>query len=206
MITDPEVYFAQGCGRCARFATPDCSTRRWLPGLAALRRICREAGLQEAAKWGHPCYLHAGRNVAILGAFRGDYRLSFFHAALLQDPEGLLERQGPRTKHPDCLRFDTAEGPLAREAAIRALLAQAMDLAARGVVPPKETQPPDLPEELVAALAADPALAEGFRALTPGRQKSWALQVGAAKGAATRRARIDRGRARILSGKGPTEG
>lgn len=50
MITDVEDYFAQGCGRCPRFATPDCSTRRWAAGLAALRRLCLEAGLTETAK------------------------------------------------------------------------------------------------------------------------------------------------------------
>ena len=39
MITDPDAYFAKGCGRCDRFATPDCSTRFWLAGLLTLRRI-----------------------------------------------------------------------------------------------------------------------------------------------------------------------
>ncbi len=63
MITDPDVFFDKGCGRCDRFATPDCSTRLWLPGLLTLRRICRGAGLVEVAKWGHPCYMHADRNV-----------------------------------------------------------------------------------------------------------------------------------------------
>ncbi|HMS94815.1 MAG TPA: hypothetical protein PKA03_06290, partial [Tabrizicola sp.] len=63
MITDPEVYFTQGCGRCDRFATPDCSTMLWLPGLLTLRRICRDAGLTEVAKWGHPTYTHSGRNI-----------------------------------------------------------------------------------------------------------------------------------------------
>ncbi len=120
MITDVEDYFDKGCGRCARFATPDCSTKAWLEGLLVLRRICREAGLQEVAKWGHPVYVHAGRNVAIIGAFRGDFRLTFFHAALLDDPAGLLtffhaallddpagllEKQGENTRHPDCLCF-----------------------------------------------------------------------------------------------------
>ena len=45
MITDPDDYFTKGCGRCERFATPDCSTRPWIEGLNALRRICLELGL-----------------------------------------------------------------------------------------------------------------------------------------------------------------
>jgi len=82
MIDDVDVYFARGCGRCERFATADCATRRWSDGLHALRQICRDAGLTETAKWGHPCYMHAGRSIAILGALRDSFRLGFFDAAL----------------------------------------------------------------------------------------------------------------------------
>lgn len=205
MITDVEDYFTRGCGRCDRFATPDCSTRTWLPGLMALRRICRDAGLTETAKWGHPCYMHAGRNICIFGAFRGDFRLTLFNAALLSDPGRLLQRQGPNTRHPDCFRFTDNDGPARLEPAIRACLAEAMAHAERGTLPPKEASDIALPEELVEALDADPELAEAFAALTPGRRKSWALHVAGAKTAATRQGRIAKGRARILAGKGALE-
>lgn len=205
MITDPEVFFDQGCGRCDRFATPDCSTRLWLKGLLALRRICREAGLTEVAKWGHPCYMHAGRNICLMGAFRGDFRLTFMNAALLKDPEGLLERQGPNTRHPDCIRFTDNDAPTRLEPAIRAYLAEAMTYADQGLLPPKEPAEVELPEELVEALDSDPDLAEAFAALTPGRQKSWALHLNDAKTSATRLSRIQKGRAKILAGKGATE-
>ena len=49
--------------------------------------------------------MHGGRNVAIIGAFRGDYRLSSFNAALMKDPGGVLEKQGANTQHPDMIRF-----------------------------------------------------------------------------------------------------
>jgi uncharacterized protein YdeI (YjbR/CyaY-like superfamily) len=205
MITDVEDYFANGCGRCDRFATPDCSTRLWLPGLLTLRRIANAVGLTETAKWGHPCYMHAGRNIAIMGAFRGDFRLTFMNAALLKDTGGLLERQGPNTRHPDCIRFTDNDAPSRLEPVIRAYLAEAMVYAEQGLLPPKEPTEVDLPPELVEALDADPALAEAFAALTPGRQKSWALHLNDAKTTATRFARIERGRAKIMAGKGATE-
>lgn len=205
MITDPDAYFAQGCGRCDRFATPDCSTRLWLEGLLTLRRICRAAGLTETAKWGHPCYMHAGRNICLFGAFRGDFRLTFMNAALMQDPEGLLERQGPNTKHADCIRFTDSEAPARLEPAIRAYLAEAMGYAEQGILPPKDPTGIDLPEDLINALDADPDLAEAFAALTPGRQKSWALFLKDAKTTATRLSRIQKGRAKIMAGKGATE-
>jgi uncharacterized protein YdeI (YjbR/CyaY-like superfamily) len=205
MITQVEEYFARGCGRCARFDTPDCSTRAWIEGLLTLRRICRAAGLQEVAKWGHPVYMHAGRNIAILGAFRGDFRLTFFDAALLQDPEGRLERQGPNSRHPDCLRFTDPAGPARAEPVIRAFLTQCMQVAEQGLRPPKDVAEVDLPAELVEALDADPDLAEAFSALTPGRQKSWALHLSDAKASATRVSRIEKGRAKIMAGKGALE-
>lgn len=205
MITEIEDYFAKGCGRCERFATPDCSTRRWVLGLNELRRICREAGLVETVKWGHPCYMHAGRNIAIIGAFRGDFRLSFFNAALMKDPHGVLEKQGPNTRHPDMMRFtDTAQ--VARmEPVILSNLKEAMGYADAGIKPPKEQSDIEPPEELVEALESDLELAAAFRKLTPGRQKSYAINLGSAKTAATRRARIVKFRAKILAGKGATE-
>jgi uncharacterized protein YdeI (YjbR/CyaY-like superfamily) len=205
MIADTETYFAKGCGRCARFATPDCSARRWAGALTALRDICRGAGLAETAKWGHPCYMHAGRNVAILGAFRDDVRITFFEAGLLDDPEGLLERQGPNTRAPDAVRFRDNDAPARRAPALRALLAQAMAHAEAGRRAPRDPVEIDLPEEMTEALDADPALAEAFAALTPGRQRSYAVALASAKTSSTRVARIARFRDRILAGKGATE-
>jgi uncharacterized protein YdeI (YjbR/CyaY-like superfamily) len=205
MIDDPNDYFAMGCGRCDRFASPDCSTRLWLPGLLTLRGICCDLGLQETAKWGHPVYMHADRNIAIIGAFRGDYRITFFNGALMHDPEGVLERQGPNSRHADCLRFADNAGPQALAPVIRAYLAEAMGYAEKGVLPPKEVSVVDLPAELVEALDVDPDLAEAFAALTPGRQKSWALHLNNAKTSATRVSRIDKGRTKILAGKGAQE-
>ena len=205
MITTPDAYFADGCGRCDRFATPDCSTRLWLPGLLTLRRILTDAGLLEAAKWGHPCYMHAGRNIALFGAFRGDFRLTFMNAALLKDPDRVLERQGPNTKHPDCIRFTDNSAPATMEPVIRAYLKEAMTYAEQGILPSKEPTEVDLPEELIEALDADPELAEAFAALTPGRQKSYALFLNGTKSPATRLARIEKSRPKIMAGKGATE-
>jgi uncharacterized protein YdeI (YjbR/CyaY-like superfamily) len=205
MITDPDAYFAQGCGRCDRFATPDCSTRLWLPGLLTLRRIANDAGLTETAKWGHPCYMHAGRNICLFGAFRGDFRLTFMNAALMRDSEGLLQKQGPNTTHPDCLRFTDTAAPAALEPVIRAYLKEAMSYAEQGLLPAKVPTGVDLPEELVEALDTDPDLAEAFAALTPGRQKSYAIFLNDAKTAATRLARIEKSRPKIMAGKGATE-
>ena len=205
MITDPDDFFTRGCGRCERFGTPDCSTRRWADGLATLRAICREAGLEETAKWGHPCYMHAGRNIAIIGAFRGDFRLTFFEAALMTDPDGVLEKQGPNTRQSGTIRFASERRATELEPVIRAYLDEAKGYAERGIKAPKDDCEPDLPEELIEALDADIELAEAFEALTPGRRRSYAIKLASAKQSKTRIARIARFRDRIIAGKGATE-
>lgn len=205
MITEIEDYFAKGCGRCARFATSDCSARRWSEGLAELRRICREAGLEEAVKWGHPCYMHAGRNITVFGAFRDDFRMSFMNAALLRDPDGVLEKSGPNARHREVIRFRENGAAAALEPVIRATLEEAMGYAEAGTLPRKEPRAIDLPDELVKALAADPELAEAFNGLTPGRQRSYAINLAGAKKPETRVTRIAKFRPQILAGKGALE-
>ncbi|MDB5422317.1 MAG: hypothetical protein JWR59_2264 [Brevundimonas sp.] len=205
MITDPNDFFTLGCGRCDRFATPECSTRPWIDGLNQLRRICLDAGLEETVKWAHPCYLHAGRNIAIFGAFRSDFRLSFMNPSLLKDTEGLLEPQGPNSQTPSMIRFTAVEQVAEREAVIRAYLRQLMDHAEAGTTAAKTMRELDMPDELADALDADPELSEAFLALTPGRRNSYMFNLNQAKQSATRIARIEKFRDRIIAGKGALE-
>lgn len=184
---------------------PECSARRWAAGLVELRRLCREAGLIETVKWGHPCYVHAGRNVAIIGALRGDFRLSFFNAALMQDPRGVLERQGPNTRVANMIRFTDNAQAAAMAETITAYLKEAMGYAETGLRPPKDGSEIDLPDELIDALDADSELAEAFRQLTPGRRKSYVIGLSSAKTSTTRIARIAKFRPKILAGKGANE-
>ncbi len=205
MISDPDDFFTKGCGRCDRFATPDCSTRRWIDGLNNLRRICLDMGLNETVKWAHPCYTYAGRNVAMALAFRTDFRLSFMNPGLLRDTKGVLEPQGPNSQTPSMIRF-TAVGQVGEmEPVIRTYLRQVMDHAEAGTKPPKVEREIDTPDELTDALDADPELAEAFQALTPGRQKSYLFNLNQAKHSATRVARIEKFREKIIAGKGALE-
>ena len=205
MITIIDDFFSKGCGRCDRFDTPECSAQVWSAGLAALRQLCRDVGLEETVKWGHPCYMASGRNIAIIGAHRGDFRLSFFHAALMKDPAGLLEKQGPNTQHPDMFRFTDAARVRTLAPTITAYLKEAMGYAAAGLTPPRDTRTLELPDELVDAMDTDPELAEAFHRLTPGRQRSYAIVLGGLKKPESRIARIEKLRPAILAGKGAQE-
>jgi uncharacterized protein YdeI (YjbR/CyaY-like superfamily) len=205
VITEIEDYFSVGCGRCERFATADCSTRKWAGGLLALRRLCIDLKLVETVKWAHPCYMHAERNIAIIGALRNDFRLSFFNAALMKDAEGVLVRQGPNTRHPDMIRFTDNAQVAAMEKTIRSYLEEAMAYAEAGIKPPKDANEIELPYELAEALDSDPELAEAFHSLTPGRQKSYIINLNSTKRPETRISRIIAFRDRIFAGKGAME-
>jgi len=205
MITDPAEFFTKGCGRCDRFATPECTTRRWLPGIERLRTLCLQAGLTEVAKWGHPCYMHGERNIAMIATLIGDFRLHFFEPGLMNDPAGVLVPNGPNARRPSIMRFTANEQVAELEPVIRAYLAEAIGYADQGLHQPKDEIEIELPDELGEALDADPELAEAFHALTPGRQRSYVFAINGAKQAATRFARIAKYRDRILAGKGALE-
>jgi uncharacterized protein YdeI (YjbR/CyaY-like superfamily) len=149
--------------------------------------------------------MHADRNIALIGAFRGDYRLTFMNAALLQDPQKILEKSGPNTRNADMIRFVSNDGPGKLEPHIRGYLSEAMGYAKAGLKPAHEQHDLELPAELVDALDSDPELAEAFFVLTPGRQRSYVINLNGAKTSATRIARIGKFRSHILAGKGATE-
>lgn len=205
MISDIETYFQSGCGRCNRFDSPDCSARIWKEGLEALRSLCHSTEMDEVVKWGHPCYVHAGRNIAVIGAFRADFRLSFFEAGLMQDPDGLLVRQGAKTAYPDALKFCSRADVDAASDTIVSYLREAMGYAEEGRRAAKPETAMEWPAELTEALDCDAELAEAFHALTPGRQRSYLINLNGAKRAETRTARITKFRDKILAGKGALE-
>jgi len=176
-------------------------SKRWPEEVAALRPILLGCGLTEAVKWNKPCYCHEGRNIAIVQEMKDFLALMFFKGALLSDPEGLLQSQGPNTRSAMRLCFTSVAEVKAATNAVAALVAEAIDVEAAGleVGPAPELV---LADELRERLADDPALAAAFDALTPGRQREYNLYISDAKQSSTRSARIDRHVDRILAGRG----
>lgn len=206
MITEIDDYFAKGCGRCARFETPDCAVQHFAHGLADLRRICLDLGLVEAVKWGHPCYMHNGSNIAIVGAFRDNFRMTFMNGSLLKDAGKVLRTAGPNSRTANVLFFQSDDDVATLEPVIRAYLTELMQYARDGIKPAQTDHGDmDLANELVTAMDTDPELAEGFHALTRGRQHGWNLHFTSAKQTATRATRIAKARDKIIAGKGWNE-
>jgi uncharacterized protein YdeI (YjbR/CyaY-like superfamily) len=196
-------YLAQGCGRCALYATPACKVHSWKKELQVLRQLLLASGLKEELKWGVPCYTHKGKNVLIIAAFKDNFTLSFFKGALLKDKMKVLEKPGENSQAGRVIRFTDTKQIQKIEETLLAYIFEAMEIEEAGkkvISKPLSDYP--MPAEFKAKLKAMPSLKKAFEALTPGRQKAYLLYFGEAKQSATREARIEKYMVKILSGKG----
>ena len=173
----------------------------WSSEMTALRSVLLKAGLSEEIKWGKPCYSAEGRNIAIMQPMKELLALMFFKGAVLADPDGLLESQGPNSRSALRVRLTSVAEVKARAASIRALVAEAIAAEDEGREVPKAAEL-ELVAELQDRLDGDLALRDAFQALTPGRRREYNLHIASAKRAATREERVTRCAERILAGKG----
>jgi uncharacterized protein YdeI (YjbR/CyaY-like superfamily) len=175
--------------------------KAWRGEIQKLRSILLDSGLDEDLKWGKPCFLFAGRNVAIIQPFKEHCSLMFFKGALLQDTHGLLRSQGQNTQSAMRLEF-TSEAQITK-AAVKSYVKQAIAVEKAGLrVDFKAKRELELPEELTQILQKDRRLAKAFHSLTPGRQRAYVLHFMDAKRSQTRTARIEKCIPKILAGVG----
>jgi uncharacterized protein YdeI (YjbR/CyaY-like superfamily) len=176
-------------------------SQRWPEEISALRPILVGAGLDEDVKWAKPCYSHDGRNIAIVQEMKDFLALMFFKGALLGDPDGVLEEQGPNSRSARRMQFTSVDDVTRRADTITTYVREAIAVEEAGldVGPAPE---PDLAPELSERLDRDPAFRIAFEALTPGRQREYNLYFSGAKQAATRASRVEKYARKILDGKG----
>jgi uncharacterized protein YdeI (YjbR/CyaY-like superfamily) len=202
-IDSVNEYFSEGCGRCSRFQTPDCSTQIWREELTLLRSLILSSGLTEELKWAHPCYTDNGKNIAVMGAFRDCCTVSFFKGALLSDPEHILELPGENSQSGRVIRLRSVAQIKLLADVIKAYLREAIEIERSGQQVEKikiEERP--IPQELADKFEEMPELREAFRALTPGRQRGYLLHFSQPKQAKTREARIAKSIEQIIAGNG----
>lgn len=174
---------------------------KWPDEMATLRPILLRAGLTEAIKWGKPTFSHEGKNIVIFQEMKDFLALMFFKGALLPDPDGVLESQGPNSRSAlrMCFRSVADVKRLAKTVQSYVRAAIAVEDAGLEVGPAPEVV---FAPELQARLDRDPKFRAAFEALTPGRQREYNLHISDAKQAATRDARVEKCAPKILAGKG----
>jgi uncharacterized protein YdeI (YjbR/CyaY-like superfamily) len=174
---------------------------QWPREIAALRQVLAGCGLTEEIKWAKPCYSHEGRNILILQEMKQFLAVMFFKGALLADPDGVLEDQGPNSRSARRMRITSVDEVTQLADTIAAYVAEAIEIEDSG----RQVAPaPDLVlvAELQTRLDADPALRAAFEALTPGRRREYHLHIAGAKQPSTRSSRVDACVPKILAGKG----
>jgi uncharacterized protein YdeI (YjbR/CyaY-like superfamily) len=176
-------------------------SEKWPAEMTDLRPILLGCGLAEEIKWGKPCYSFEGRNIVILQEMKEFLALMFFKGALLPDPDGVLEEQGPNSRSARRIRFTSVDDVARLSDTVKAYIDEAIEIEAAGLEmgPPPE---PVIVEELQKRLDHDPAFKVAFEKLTPGRQREYNLYFSDAKQARTREARVDKCAHKILEGKG----
>jgi uncharacterized protein YdeI (YjbR/CyaY-like superfamily) len=177
--------------------------QRWSGEYAALRRLCLASGLNEELKWGQACYDLNGGKVVLIHGFKEYCALLFMKGALLRDPKGILVQQTKNVQAARQIRFCSVADINKQATTVKAYIKEAIAVEKSGAkVPMKSAAQFDVPLEFQTRLDDDPALAEAFHALTPGRQKGYLLHFAAAKQSATRTARVEKHSPRILNGLG----
>ena len=176
-------------------------SEKWPDEMTELRPILLSGGLVEEFKWGKPCYSHEGSNIVILQEMKEFLALMFFKRALLNDPESVLEEQGPNSRSARRVRFTSVEDVARLAGAVKAYVGEVIEVEEAGldVGPAPEIV---IVEELRHRLDEDTAFKAAFEALTPGRQREYNLYFSGAKQAKTRTARVEKYAAKILDSKG----
>jgi uncharacterized protein YdeI (YjbR/CyaY-like superfamily) len=173
----------------------------WRGEIQKLRRLLLDCGLDEDLKWGKPCFLFEGRNVAIIQPFKEHCSLMFFKGALLKDTHGLLRSQGENTQ--SALRLEFRSEAQVTQVVVKSYVKQAILVEKAGLkVSFKAKDELELPVELTQILQKNRRLAKAFHSLTPGRRRGYVLYFTGAKQSQTRTARIEKCIPKILAGMG----
>ena len=206
MTKSIDVFLADGCGRCSKFATDACTVRVYAAEIEALRSIALSVFEEETMKWGGPCYSYKGKNVAMIFSFKDNCGFSFFKGPLLADTHQMLVAPSENAQTFRMLRFTNLAHILEKQDEIRSYLFEALEVEKAGLkLQPKPASEFPVPEELQAQFDASPEFETAFRALTPGRQKNYLRHFNDAKQSATRSARIEKYKPFIFKGIGQDE-
>lgn len=179
------------------------SATKWQLELTKLRQIALDCELEEAFKWGFPCYMFQNANVISINTFKTSCTLLFFKGALLKDPQAILEKPGQNSQSARVIRFTTVDDIVQLESSLKAYIQAAIEIEKAGLK--VVTEPSNalvMPEELEEKFEKNEALKSAFESLTPGRRRAYLMHFLDGKQAKTRVARIEKWTPQILEGKG----
>jgi uncharacterized protein YdeI (YjbR/CyaY-like superfamily) len=168
-----------------------------------LRSILLDCKLEEATKWGQPCYSINNKNVVIIAPFKTHCDLGFFNGVSLKDEKRVLVRAGVNTQSSKQMRFVNVQEITKLKSIIKSYVKEAIENEKQGIKSSTtEKVEPIIVKELEVIFKKNASLKKAFAALTPGRQRAYLIHFSGAKQPATRIARIEKNIDAILAGRG----
>ena len=150
-------------------------------------------GVQESIKWRMPFFIHEGKNMAFMAAFKAHVGIGFW-----QGP-GAASTPGPGTPPQTGTGGASGMGQLGKlssmddlpsSEALRRLLDQTLALHAAPPAAKAKRPPPTLPDDLAAALKDAPEAWAHYQRLAPTHQREYVNWIEEAKRPATRQERV----------------
>jgi len=176
---------------------------KWQEAIKLMRKIALDCQVEEALKWGTPCYMHNKHNIVLIHVFKEYCAYLFFKGALLKDPKGILIQQTENVQSARQIRFTSNAEIKKLEKTIKAYIFEAIEVEKAGLkVELKKVAEYKMPEEFETRLNKNKKLKSAFYALTPGRQRAYLLHFSSPKQSKTREARIEKSLPDILNGIG----
>jgi uncharacterized protein YdeI (YjbR/CyaY-like superfamily) len=176
---------------------------KWKKEYQELRKIVLDCTLEEALKWGVPCYTFKKNNIVLIHGFKNYCALLFHKGVLLKDTNNILIQQTENVQSARQLRFTNLQEIVDLKSTIKAYVFEAIEVEKAGLeVKMKKTSEFKMPDEFKKALESNLDLKSAFYALTAGRQRGYLLYFSQAKQSKTRASRIEKSIAKILNGKG----
>jgi len=155
--------------------------------------------VEEAVKWGMPAFLHQGKLLCTMAAFKAHATFGFWKGALVAATEGLEKKAMGQFGRL------TSLADLPDDATIKALVGKAVALAEQGAsaVRPKKHPKPELamPDDLQAALEAKAGADEQFASFSSSAQREYLEWIIEAKRPKTRAKRVAEAAEWIAEGK-----
>jgi uncharacterized protein YdeI (YjbR/CyaY-like superfamily) len=176
---------------------------KWQEEYSQLRLLVLDCGLTEELKWGCPCYTVEKGNVVLIHGFKDYCALLFMKGSLMKDPKRILIQQTENVQAARQIRFSNVRDIVKLGSTLKTYIKEALAVEKAGLkVELKKTSDYKIPEEFHTVLEDMAELKTAFKALTPGRQRSYLFYFSSAKQSKTREARIEKCIPKILKGKG----
>lgn len=179
------------------------SQSKWQKELELIRKVLLDLPLKEDIKWGIPAYIYKRKNIMGMSAFKNYCGLWFHQGVFLKDEAKLLiNAQKDKTRGLRQMRFTSLDE--INPEILKQYVLEAIDNAEAGkeIKPKRNTNPVEIPEELLKEFSKSERLKFAFNRFSMSKQREFCEYIVSAKRDATKASRLEKIIPMILDGVG----